>query len=137
MGSTVTALRREEDTGAMHLLQTVSTLPKGFTKESTCAEIALHPNGKFLYASNRGHNSIAVFALGNDGHLTPIDYTPTGGKIPRNFALDPSGRWLLAANQRTNDIFVFRVDGHTGKLTPTGQKVHVTAPVCVAFVPPK
>jgi 6-phosphogluconolactonase len=137
MANTVTVLSRDESTGALHTLQTVQTLPKGFAQENTTAEIAVHPNGKFVYASNRGHDSIVVYAIGNDGRLSLVDHTLTGGKTPRNFAFDPSGRWLLAANQKSSDIFVFRVNGKTGKLTPNGQKVHVGKPVCVAFVPPK
>ncbi|MDR3406791.1 MAG: lactonase family protein [Chthoniobacter sp.] len=137
MANTVTALRRDESTGALHTFQTVPTLPAGFTKPNTTAEIAIHPNGKFLYASNRGHNSIAIFAIANDGRLSLVGHVPTGGKVPRNFSFDPSGRWLLAANQDSNDIFVFRVSSRTGKLTPTGQRVRIGAPVCVAFVRPK
>jgi 6-phosphogluconolactonase len=137
LSCTITALRRAATTGAMRTLQTVSTLPKDFAKPNTTAEIALHPNGKFLYASNRGHDSIAVFAIGGDGRITLVEYMPTGGKTPRNFALDPSGRWLLAAHQDSNNIFVFRVNAQTGKLTATGRKVRIGAPVCVAFLPPK
>jgi 6-phosphogluconolactonase len=137
MASTVTVLSRDAGTGALHTLQTVHTLPKGFAQPNTTAEIAVHPNGKFLYASNRGHDSIAVFAITNDGRLSLVEHASTGGQTPRNFAFDPSGRWLLAANQKSNDIVVFRADGRTGKLTPNGQKVRVGAPVCVAFVSPK
>ena len=137
MASTVTVLRRDAGTGALHTLQTVPTLPKGFAQPNTTAEIAVHPNGKFLYASNRGHDSIVVFAIAGDGRLSLVQHALTGGKGPRNFSFDPSGHWLLAANQESNDIFVFRVDGKTGKLTPNGQKVRVGKPVCVAFMPPK
>ncbi len=137
MGCSVTAFRRDEGTGALHAFQTVSTLPKGVTPtdKDTAAEIALHPNGKFLYASNRGHDNIAVFALTNEGGMIPIDHTATGGKTPRYFTFDPSGRWLLAENQDSNDIFVFKANPRTGKLTPNGQKVQVGAPVCIAFLP--
>jgi 6-phosphogluconolactonase len=135
MGNTVTVLSRDPESGAMHTLQTVGTLPKGYAQPNTTAEIAAHPNGRFIYASNRGHNSIAVFAVGANGRLTPVQHAFTGGETPRNFAFDPSGRWLLAANQDSSDIFVFRVDGRTGRLTATGQRVRVGKPVCVAFVP--
>lgn len=134
MGNTVTVFRWDKAAGTMHTLQTVSTLPKGFTEQNTTAEIALHPNGHFLYASNRGHNSIAVFAVAEDGRLSFIEHASTKGKTPRDFAFDPSGRWLLAANQDSNDIFVFRANSHTGELTPTAQRVRVGKPVCVAFV---
>jgi 6-phosphogluconolactonase len=137
VNSTVTVLRRDAATGALQTLQTVPTLPKDYTQPNTTAEIALHPNGKFLYASNRGQDSIVVFAIAADGQLSPVEHVPTGGKTPRNFSLDPSGRWLLAANQDSNDIFVFGVNGDTGKLTATGHKVSVGSPVCVAFMTPK
>jgi 6-phosphogluconolactonase len=137
MANTVTVLRRDAGTGALHTVQTVGTLPRGFSQENTTAEIAVHPNGRFLYASNRGHDSIAVFAISDNGHLSLVQHASTGGKTPRNFSFDPSGRWLLAANQNSNDIFVFRVNASTGKLTPNGQKVRVGKPVCVAFMPTK
>lgn len=137
MANTVTALRRDPGTGALHTFQTVPTLPAGFTKPNSTAEIALHPNGKFLYASNRGHDSIAIYAIAGDGRLSLVEHVLTGGKTPRYFGFDPSGRWLLAANQNSNDIFVFRASSQTGKLTPTGQRVRIGAPVCVAFVRPK
>ncbi|EDY20691.1 6-phosphogluconolactonase [Chthoniobacter flavus Ellin428] len=134
MGNTVTVLRWDKEGGTMHTIQTVPTLPKDFSGQNTTAEIALHPNGHFLYASNRGHNSIAVFAVGENGRLSFVEHASTKGKTPRNFAFDPTGRWLLAANQDSNDIFVYRVNSYTGKLTPTAQRVRVGAPVCVAFV---
>jgi 6-phosphogluconolactonase len=135
--NTVTVLRRDADTGALDTLQTVPTLPEDFAQANATAEIAVHPNGKFLYASNRGHDSIAVFAMAEDGRLSLVQRALTGGKGPRHFSFDPSGRWLLAANQDSNDIFVFRVNGQTGELTPNGQKVDISKPVCVAFMPPK
>ena len=137
MANTVTVLRRNASTGALRTLQTVPTLPQGFAQPNTTAEIAVHPNGRFLYASNRGHDSIVVFAIAEDGRLSLVQHALTGGKTPRNFSFDSSGRWLLAANQQSNDIFVFRVSGKTGKLTPNGQKVRIGRPVCVAFMPPK
>jgi 6-phosphogluconolactonase len=137
MGNTVTVLHWDKEAGTMHAIQTLPTLPKGFTGQNTTAEIALHPNGHFLYASNRGHNSIAIFAVAENGRLSFIEHVSTKGKTPRNFAFDPTGRWLLAANQDSNDIFVFRVNSHTGKLTPTAQRVRVGKPVCVAFVQAK
>lgn len=134
MGNTVTVLRWDKEAGTMHTIQTVQALPKGFAEQNTTAEIALHPNGRFLYASNRGHNSIVIYAVGEDGRLSLVDHVSSKGKTPRGFAFDPSGRWLLAANQDSNDIFVFRVNSHTGKLTPTAQRVRVGKPVSLAFV---
>jgi 6-phosphogluconolactonase len=134
--STVTVFSYEASSGALHLLQTVSTLPKDFEGESTAAEVQVHPSGKFLYGSNRGHDSIAMFTLNNrKGTLTPNGYAPTLGKTPRNFAVDPTGSYLFAANQDSDSVVRFRIDPNTGRLTPTGQVLEVPSPVCVIFVP--
>jgi 6-phosphogluconolactonase len=115
--------------------QSISTLPAGTTVPNSTAEIFVHPNGRFVYGSNRGHDSIAVFSVdARDGRLTALGHTPTGGKAPRSFAIDPTGRWLLAANQLTNDINSFAIDQHKGTLTPTGATLAVAKPVCVLFV---
>ena len=117
-------------------VQQTSTLPKGFSGRNDVAEIATDPNGKFLYASNRGHDSIAVFAIGPaKGTLTFVAHVPTGGKEPRHFAIDPSGKYLLAENQFSNNIVVFKIDPAAGGLTPTGQVVEVPSPVNIAFLP--
>src|SRR5712692_3969247 len=115
--------------------QQISALPKNFTGRNDAAEVAVHPNGKFLYTSNRGHDSIAVFAIDDGrGTLTPVADVPTGGKEPRHFAIDPSGKYLLAENQLSNNIVVFRINPATGGLTPTGQVVEVPSPVDLTFV---
>jgi 6-phosphogluconolactonase len=112
-------------------------LAADFTGENTTAHIEVHPSGKFLYASNRGHDSIAVFAIDQStGMITAKGQTKTGGKTPRNFTQDPSGKFLLAANQNSNDIFVFSIDQETGALTPTGARIEVPAPVCLVFAMP-
>jgi 6-phosphogluconolactonase len=114
--------------------QSISTLPAGTTVANTTAEIVAHPNGRFVYGSNRGHDSIAVFSVdARNGRLTALGHTPTGGKAPRSFAIDPSGRWLLAANQLSNDIHSFAIDPQKGTLTPTGATLAVARPVCVLF----
>ncbi len=136
MLSTVTAFTRDPASGALNEIGTVSTLPADFTGQSSTAEIFIHPGGKFLYGSNRGHDSIAVFGIEEDGGLRVLGHTPIGGKVPRNFAIDPTGRWLLAAGQESGDIAVFKIDDATGKLTPTGTRVEIGAPVCLVF-PPK
>ena len=116
--------------------QTVSTLPEGSRVANTTAEVQVHPSGKFLYGSNRGADSIAVFHVNpQTGELTPAGHQSTGGKTPRNFGIDPSGAFLLAANQDSDSVTVFRIDPASGGLTPTGQKVEVGKPVCVKFVP--
>jgi len=136
MGSSVTAFSYEAATGVLHPLQTLSTLPKDYKGRNDCAEIQVHPNGKFLYGSNRGHESITVFAIDQEkGTLTPVEVVPTEGKEPRNFGIDPAGTYLIAANQNTNTLVVFRINQETGRLTPTGEKVEIQAPVCVRFAP--
>ena len=117
-------------------VQQTSTLPKGFTGRNDAAEVTTHPNGKFLYTSNRGQDSIAIFAIDPaKGTLTFVAHVPTGGKEPRHFAIDPSGKYLLAENQLSNNIVVFKIDPATGGLTPTGQVVEVPSPVNIAFLP--
>lgn len=135
MQSTVTALSVDLKNGSFHRLQTISTLPNDYVGENDDAEIHVHPNGQFLYASNRGHNSIAVFAIDQaKGTLTRVDDVPTQGKIPRSFEIDPTGKFLFAENQESNNIVVFRIDQKTGKLTATGEKLEVASPVCVKFL---
>ncbi len=133
--STVGVLAYSPATGALTLQQRISTLPPDFRGSSTTAEVRVHPNGHFVYGSNRGHDSLTVFRVEADGRLTRIENIPTGGKTPRNFNLDPTGRWLWAANQDSDSIFIFAVDGNTGHLTPTGQKLEVGSPVCIRFIP--
>jgi 6-phosphogluconolactonase len=135
IGNTVTAFDWDGDKGSFHEIQNISTLPKGFTGENTTAEIAVDRAGRFLYGSNRGHDSIAVFAIDPaKGTLTYVEDVPTEGKEPRNFALDPTGRYLFAANQNSDTVAVFRVNPKNGRLTFTGQKFEVPSPVCVTFV---
>ena len=117
-------------------MQTISTLPADFKGIDNSAEIDVSPSGRFLYASNRGHDSITVFAIDpTQGTLTKIRAVPTQGQIPRNFALDPTGKYLVAANQKSNQMVVFAVDQTTGLPQPTGQVLDIEGPVCVLFVP--
>jgi 6-phosphogluconolactonase len=136
MLNTITVFKHDAEKGTLEPIQNVDTLPDDFEGPSTTAEIFVHPSGRFLYGSNRGHDSIAVYVINEQtGKLNMVDITPTGGKSPRNFAIDPTGMWLIAANQQSNDIFVFKIDPATGKLTETGQTAKVGAPVCVVFPP--
>jgi 6-phosphogluconolactonase len=135
MGGTVTAFKYDGQRGTLSEMQSAATLPADFHGQSTTAEIEVHPSGRFLYGSNRGHDSIAVFAVNGDGTLKPLGHQPTQGKNPRNFGIDPTGTWLLAANQGSDNVVVFRIDAETGGLTPTGAVVAVGAPVCVKFMP--
>jgi 6-phosphogluconolactonase len=135
MQSTVTIFSNDEKTGTLHSLQIISTLPKDFSGHNDAAEIQMHPSGKFLYASNRGSDTIALFAIDpGKGTLTPVEYTPTQGKIPRSFEIDPTGKFLFAENHKSDNIVVFRIDEKTGHLTATGQVLDVGSPVCLKFL---
>ena len=134
MKSTVTAFQYDAARGALTQMQNISTLPKDFTGEDNSAEIQVDAHGRFLYASNRGHDSITVFAIAGNGRLSVVDNVPSGGKAPRSFRIDPTGAYFLSANQNTNNIVLFRVDAKTGRLTSTGKTVEVWKPVCVQFL---
>lgn len=135
MQSTVSAFRYDSTAGELHPIQKVSTLPKDFSGENTGAEIQIAPSGKFLYASNRGDDSIAVFAIDkNRGTLTPVEYASTKGASPRNFEIAPGGSVLFAANEKSDNIVLFRINAQTGRLTPTGKVLEIAQPVCVKFV---
>jgi len=134
---TLTAFGHDDDRGSLTQIQTVSTLPPGQGIETgySTAEVLVHPSGKFLYGSNRGHNSIAVFAIDErSGRLTFVEATPTRGSTPRGFGIDPTGAYLLAANQRSDSVVVFRIDRTSGRLTATGHTIEIGSPVCVVFV---
>jgi 6-phosphogluconolactonase len=132
LNSTVTAFSYDPAAGVLSDLQTLSTLPAGYTGQSFTAEIAIRPDGKFLYGSNRGHDSLAIFSRDKStGKLTLVGHQPTLGKTPRNFAIDPSGAYLLAANQNSDTIVVFKIDRGSGKLTPVGSPISIPRPVCV------
>jgi len=135
MGNSIMLFDWDTRRGALSEVQTVSTLPAGFQGASTCAEIQVHPSGRFVYASNRGRDSIAVFSVDeNTGRLTPIQDVPSGGITPRNFDIDPTAHWLLATNHGSNTAMVFRIDQQTGKLTPAGQPLDVPSPFCPRFL---
>lgn len=135
LDSTVTVFAVDEAKGTLLETQTVSALPADFDDKSWCADIHVHPSGRVVYVSNRGHDSIAVFRI-DEGHgtISLVEHTSTRGKFPRNFALDPTGHFLVAANQNSDDLFVFRVDPKSGKLTPIGDRIEVGTPVCVRFL---
>jgi 6-phosphogluconolactonase len=136
LASSITTFGWDAGSGVLTSEQTISTLPPGFTGANTTAEIAIHPSGRFLYGSNRGHDSIAVFRVDPaGGALTLVEHEPSGGRTPRNFAIAPGGHWLVAANQDSNSLVVFRIDPQTGALDRAGDPATVTLPVCVTFVP--
>ena len=134
MKSTVSALSYDSQAGSFQKLQTISSLPPDFKGHNDSAEIKVSPDGKFVYASNRGSDTIAVLSIAPDGKLAPVEYASTQGKTPRGFALDPSGAYLFAANHESNNIVVFKVDAKSGKLSPAGQTLEAPAPVDVRFV---
>jgi len=135
LDSTVSVLSYDAGGGSFDYIDTVSTLPAGFVGVSTCADIQVSPSGRHVYASNRGHDSIAIFAVdAQSGALQPRGHESTRGRTPRSFGIDPTGRFLVAANQDTDSLTVFRVDAAEGRLEPTGQVVSVPTPVCVRFL---
>ena len=135
LASTITAFERDPESGNLSEFQTIPTLPTGFSGSNTTADIHVHPSGGFVYGSNRGHNSIAIFAVDQtSGRLTPLGHRSTRGRTPRNFAIDPSARYLLAVNQDTDNITSFHIDQDSGQLTPTGHEATIPMPVCVRFL---
>jgi 6-phosphogluconolactonase len=136
MASAISAFRFDAATGSVEKLQTISALPKTFSGHSEAAEIEVHPSGRFLYASNRGHDSIAVFAIDkNTGKLTPLEFVPTKGQSPRHFEIDPSGSLLFAANEKSDNTVIFHINLQSGRLKPTGKTLELSQPVCIKFVP--
>jgi 6-phosphogluconolactonase len=136
LNSTVTAWSYDPETGTLSEVGAVSSLPEGFKGTNYPADIHVHPSGKFLYGSNRGHDSIAVFSIDQaTGKLTPVSHQAQGIKNPRNFGIDPTGAFALVANQDANSVLVFKVDPKTGSLSPTEYAVKVAKPVCVQFLP--
>ncbi|MDE2999780.1 MAG: lactonase family protein [Gemmatimonadota bacterium] len=136
LDNTAVAYAYDEDRGVLETVQVISTLPSDFTDTSYCADIHVSPDGRFVYGSNRGHDSIVIFEVDPDtGRLSVVDYESTRGEFPRNFALDPTGRYLFAANQNTDNIVTYRIDGHTGRLTATGQQAETPQPVCINMIP--
>ena len=133
-GSSITASTYDAAQGALHPFQTAPTLPPGFTGRNTCADIHIAPSGRFLYGSNRGHDSLAIFAVDDEtGELQPLGHVETGGRTPRNFGIDPAGTFLLAANQDSDTVVTFAIDPTTGALTATGHVATIPSPVCVRF----
>ena len=135
MGNTITAFAYDDSQGRLEPGDSVPTLPADFDGDSATADIHVAPSGRFLYGSNRGHDSIAIYAIdGESGRLRALGHRLTGGQVPRNFGIDPTGTFLLAANMNTNDIRTFRIDPEDGSLTPTGHRVDSASPVCVRFL---
>ena len=135
LNSTMTAYGYDAAKGMLKELQTLPTLPADYHAHSSCAEVQIAPSGKFLYGSNRGHDSLVIYAIdATKGTLTLVGHESTRGRIPRNFEIHPSGEYLAVANQDTNNVIMFRIDRETGKLTPTGDVVEAGTPICVRFM---
>jgi 6-phosphogluconolactonase len=134
LDSSLTTFKYNAAQGTLTAFESVSTLPRDFSGTSYCADVHVSQSGRFLYGSNRGHDSIVVFAIDpRTGRLNLVEHVLTEGKWPRNFAIDPAGRFLLVANQRTDNVVVFRIDAQTGRLTPAGHSAEIPAPACLQF----
>lgn len=135
LDTTITSLAFDRKKGTLAEIQTVQTLPSGFSGPNTCADIHVSPDGKFLYGSNRGHDSIVVYRIDErTGNLQHVEHVSTGGRTPRNFTLSPDGKFLLVANQNSDSIIVFRVDEMSGKLSRTRFQAEVSMPVCLKLI---
>ncbi len=135
LNGTMTTFKYEKNTGALSPVQTITTLPKDYTAYNKCAEVRVHPSGRFLYGSNRGHNSIVLYQINPDnGHLTLSGFATKGIDTPRNFNIDPTGKFCLVANQGNDTVIVFKIDQKTGKLTSTSSMIALSKPVCIRFL---
>jgi len=135
LDSTMTSFQYNELNGTLTPIETVSTLPGDFTGTSYCADVHVSPSGRFLYGSNRGHNSIVVFEIDpRTGKPKLVEHVSTEGDWPRNFTIDPSGKFLLVANQRSENVVTFNINQSTGRLTPTGNNEQIPSPVCLKFL---
>jgi 6-phosphogluconolactonase len=134
LSSTINAYSFNAKNNELKALQSISTLPKDFKEKNTCAEIFVHPNGRFVYGSNRGHNSIAIFKINDAGTLELVGHESTQGSTPRNFMITPDGKLLLVANQNSDNIVAFAIDSATGKLTPTEKNNVIMTPVCIKML---
>lgn len=134
LANTVTCFDYTATSGTLTERQTISTLPGGFTGKSYTADLKITPDGKFLYGTNRGHDSIASYSISEDGVLTLLSIDPSLGKGPQNLLITPDGQWLLCANMPGNSVVVFRIDAASGKLTATGSPVEIPMPSCICWV---
>ena len=135
MDATVTVFAWEAQKPQLRAVQTLSSLPAGYEGEKAAAEIALHPNGRFLFVSNRGDHTIATFQVGAEGLLKLCGSAPCGGKSPRHIVLDPSGKWMLVSNQESGNVVVLKVDAATGKIEPAGVEIGIPRAVCAILTP--
>jgi 6-phosphogluconolactonase len=135
LDSTIVSLGYDRETGTVEEIQTVPALPESFGGQSTCADIHVDPSGRFLFGSNRGHDSIVIYTIdGRTGKLTYVGHESTQGRAPRNFVIDPTGKFLFAANQDTDNVVHFSIDQQSGRLTPSGQITSAPTPVCLKIL---
>ena len=134
LSNSVTSFDYDSESGVLIEQQTTSTLPTGYDVTSHCADLKITPNGQFLYGTNRGHDSIAVYRIGDDGQLTLLEIEPSLGKGPQNLAITPDGQWLLCANMPGNNVVVFRIDPRSGGLSSVGQPVNMPSPSCIKLL---
>lgn len=134
LNNTITTLAYDSGRGTLTSIQSMSSLPENYRGKNSCADIHIHPSGKFLYGSNRGHNSIVAFSIAASGKLKPIGHTFTGGQVPRNFAIDKTGNYIYVANQNSDNIVQLNVDPLTGQLSASKLKTEVMTPVCIEFL---
>ncbi len=136
LSSTISVYAYHEEEGTLRALQTISTLPEDFAGTNFCGDIHVAPSGRYIYVSNRGHDSITILAIDQaTGCLTIVGFVQTQGRTPRNFAFDPTGSWLMVANQDSDNLVQFKVDQATGQLTPTRNAIAVPNPACVKVAP--
>jgi len=133
--NTVTFFDYASDTGSLTQRQTISTVPADFDGTSYCADLKITPDGQFLYGTNRGHDSIAIYRIGDDGRLSLVGIEPSRGKGPQNLLITPDGRWLLCANMPGNNVIVFRIDADTGRISAPGDPISITMPSCIRWLP--
>lgn len=137
LSNSVTCFAYEPESGSLTPKQTISTLPQDFTGKSYCADLKITPDGRFLYGTNRGHDSIASYRIGDDGTLTLLTIEPSLGKGPQNLAITHDGKLLLCANMPGNNVVVFRIDAQTGRLTSVGSPLALPSPSCIRILGPK
>jgi 6-phosphogluconolactonase len=135
LANSITLFDCDVETGMLIERQTISTLPDGFSGKTYCADVKITPNGRFLYGTNRGHDSVAIYRIGDGGQLTLVKIEPSLGKDPQNLAITPDGRLLLCANMGGNNVALFRIDPQTGGLTSVGQPVSIPSPSCSMILP--
>lgn len=133
LNSTLTAANYDAESGRMEVTGTLSTLPEDYSGDNSCADVHVHPGGRFVYGSNRGHDSIVVFEIEPNGDLMPIQHQSSGGRTPRNFTIDPGGRHLVVANQDTDSLVILEIDPTSGRLAPVGDPIEVPSPVCIRW----